>query len=233
MSFHGNGPGGSSSNSNEYGILGNFIYEAAKYLFISAGSEIEYFPWLRYRCSAPSMAKRYEIKIRYYPSDRLTFETLYNYRFSMVDSQDDFGIPKQDEIITQSIRGSVKYSPADNITFVTRIDFKAVDPSGSRGSLLLQDINIRLKKVPVSLWMRYCIFNTGGFESGLYTWENDLLYSFNIPVMYGSGNRAYLMISCKIGDKGELRLKYGTMTSVTKISFNEFREFRIQFKINI
>ncbi len=233
VSFHGNGPGGSSPNSNEYGILGNFIYEAAKYLFINAGSEIKYYPWLRYRCSAPSMAKRYELKIRYYPSDRLTFETLYNYRFSMVDGQDDIGIPKQDEIITQSIRGSVKYSPADNITFVTRIDYKEVGPSGSRGSLLLQDMNIKLKKVPVSLWVRYCIFNTGGFESGLYTWENDLLYSFSVPVMYGSGSRVYLMVSWKIGDKGEIRLKYATTTSVTKTSFDEFQEFRIQFKINI
>ena len=57
--------------------------------------------------------------------------------------------------------------------------------------LLLQDISIRFRKIPVSIWMRYCIFNTGGFESGIYTWENDLLNSFSIPVMYGSGNRAY------------------------------------------
>ncbi len=233
-SFHGNGPSGGSLNSNEYGILGNFTFEAARFLFISAGSDLRYYPWLRYRCSAPSMAKRHEIRIKYLPSQKLTIETLYNFRFSMVDSQDENRIPLQDEIVTQSVRGSVRYSPSEYLTLSTRADYKIVNPSGSKGMLLLQDVYIRFRRFPVSIWMRYSIFNTGGFESGLYTWENDLLNSFNIPVLYGNGNRAYLMASCKIADRVELRIKYGVITtSVINSRMKEVNEFKIQFRIII
>ena len=140
----------------------------------------------------------------------------------------------QEEVISRSVRGYVKYSPTGNIVFGTRIDFKLAEPAGSKGTLLLQDINIRFRKLPVVVWARYCIFNTGGFESGIYTWENDLLNSFNIPVMYGSGSRSYIMISWKPLEKIELRFKYGlTILEATTTAGKNAREVKIQLRINI
>jgi hypothetical protein len=82
--------------------------------------------------------------------------------------------------------------------------------------------------------MRYGIYNTGGYDSGIYTWENDLLNSFSIPVMYGSGNRRYIMASWKIKERAELRIKYGvTSTSVINGRMKDINEIRIQFRIMI
>jgi hypothetical protein len=234
VSFHGNGPAGGSGNRNEYGMLGNFTFEAAKFLFISAGSDMRYYPWLSYRSSAPSLAKRHEVRIKYLPLQKLTIEALYNFRYSMVNSHDENRIPAQDEIVSQSVRGLVKYSPSEYIALSTRADYKIVNPSGSKGMLLLQDINIRFRRIPVSIWMRYNIFNTGGFESGLYTWENDLLNSFSVPVLYGNGNRVYIMASWKIADRIELRIKYAsTATSVINNRMKDINEIKIQFRIII
>lgn len=233
-SFHGNGPGGSSSGTDQYGILGNFTFEAAKFLFISAGSDIRYYPWLRYRCSSPSLAKRDEIRIKYLPSQKLMFETLYDYKLSMVDNPDENKIPSQNNLITQSVRWSVRYSPSEYLTLNTRADYKIVKPSESKGMLLFQDINLRFRKFPVSLWIRWAIFKTGGFESCLYTWENDLLDSFSIPSLYGTGNRVYLMSSWKISNKAEFRIKYGvTATTVTNLRMKEVDELKFQFRIII
>ena len=100
--------------------------------------------------------------------------------------------------------------------------------------MLLQDINLKFRKLPVSVWMRYAIFNTGGFESGLYTWENDLLNSFSIPVLYGTGSREYFMVSWKISYKAELRIKYDvTSTTAINSKMKEVNEFKIQFRITI
>jgi hypothetical protein len=234
VSFHGNGPSGSSLNSNEYGILGNFTFEAARFLFISAGTDLRNYPWLRYRCSAPSLAKKHEIRVKYLPSQKLMFEALFSYRYSMVDDLDENTIPGQEEIVTQTLRGSIKYSPAEYLTLTSRADYKIVNPEGSKGFLFLQDINLRFRRLPLSVWLRYSIFNTGGFESGLYTWENDLLYSFSIPVLYGQGTRAYLMSSWKIGGRAELRFKYGvTSSSTLNMRMKENFDFRIQFRIMI
>ena len=54
ISFHGKGPLSSSAGDDVSGFLVNFTFEAAKYLFISAGCDLRYFPWMKYRCSAPS-----------------------------------------------------------------------------------------------------------------------------------------------------------------------------------
>ena len=232
ISFHGKGPGGGSASGNEQGILGNFTFEAAKHLFISGGCDIQQFQWLKYRCSSPSSAMRQEIRVRFTPTETLTIDASYNYRFSMVDNTEANGIPEQKQIITKSIKGSVRYSPYENLTLGTRIDYKVVDPSGSKGMLLLQDMVYRFRQLPVTLWFRYCIFQTDDWDSRLYIYENDLLYSFSIPALSGEGSRSYIMAKWEISDNAELRVKYGLTSLIESgTSTKNNKELKIQFKI--
>ena len=150
----------------------------------------------------------------------------------MADNPDENKIPSQNDIITQSVKWSVRYSPSEYLTLNTRVDYKIVKPLESKGMLLLQDVNLRFRKFPVSFWMRYAIFKTGSFESCLYTWENDLLNSFSIPSLYGTGNRAYIMSSWKISNKAEFRIKYGvTATTVTNLRMKEAKELKFQLRV--
>ncbi|MDP3003560.1 MAG: helix-hairpin-helix domain-containing protein [Bacteroidales bacterium] len=232
ISFHGKGPGAGSATGNDQGILGNFTFEAAKHLFISGGCDIQKFQWLKYRCSSPSSAMRQEIRVRFTPTETLTIDASYNNRFSMVDNTEANGIPEQKQIITKSIKGSVRYSPYENLTLGTRIDYKVVDPSGSKGMLLLQDMVYRFRQLPVTLWFRYCIFQTDDWDSRLYTYENDLLYSFSIPALSGEGSRSYIMAKWDIVDFAEIRVKYGLTSLIESgTSTKNNKELKIQFKI--
>jgi hypothetical protein len=215
FSFHGNGPGNSSLTRNQEGLFGNFTFEIAKYLFISAGCDIVHYPWLKYRCNAPSAGKKQEIKLKYLPSDKLTFEASWSSRQTMVNESESAGITKQTEITSGTVKCLLKYSPAVNLSFSSRFDYKTVNSTGSRGMLLLQDINYRFRSVPFTLWCRYCLFNTEDWESRLYTYENDLLYSFSIPALHGKGSRTYLMLKWDFDDYTDLRVKYG-ITSKTE-----------------
>ena len=82
--------------------------------------------------------------------------------------------------------------------------------------------------------MRYCVFRTDDYNSRIYTWENDLLYSFSIPALSGKGSRLYFMAGWKIAGKAELRFKYSilsdTDSSVTPV---DTEEFRLQLRISI
>jgi len=214
ISFHGKGPGNNSVTGNEHGVLANFTFEAAKHLFISGGGDIFYFPWLKFRCSSPSMGKRQEIRIKYLPSDALIIDASFRKRLSMVDNSNAQGIPELNLITSNAFKISVRYSPMEAITFTTRVDYKIISSSGNTGMLLLQDFNYRFNSIPLSLWGRYCIFNTDDWESRLYTYENDLLYSFNIPALSGKGSRSYIMVKWEFGYFVEIRVKYG-LTSLT------------------
>ena len=232
VSFHGKGTGSGSATGNEQGILGNFTFEAAKHLFISGGCDIQHFPWLKYRCSAPSWGMRQEIRVRFLPTEKLTIDASYSYRFSMVDNTETNGIPEQKQIITKSLKCSVRYSLSDNLTLGTRIDYKIVDPSGSKGMLLLQNLNYRFRSIPVSIWARYCIFNTDNWDSRIYTYENDLLNSFSIPALSGEGSRCYVMAEWEIGDFAEIRVKYGLTSLVESGKSPEDRdEVKVQFRV--
>jgi hypothetical protein len=230
--FIGNGPGSGSNTSNEMGILGNFTFEAARHLFISGGYDIQYFPWLKYRCSAPSKGVKRELKVRYIPSDKIVIDASYSYRLSMQDSAAVSGIPSQVNIISSSIRASARYSVNENLTLGTRIDYKIVNPSGNIGFVMLQDINYSFRRLPVTLWIRYCIFNADNWLSRIYTYENDLLYSFSIPALAGRGSRCYAMAKWKISDSLELRIKYGVTSVIADgDSVNNTDEIKLQFRI--
>jgi hypothetical protein len=232
VSFHGNGTGISSSNGNSRGILGNFTFEAARHLFITGGCDILNSPWLKYRNSSPSSGMKQEIRVKFLPSEKLTFEASYNYRFSAVDSAEKVGIPEQKKIITRSLKGSVKFNLLENLTLATRIDYKVTNPQGSSGAALSEDLNFSLRKIPLTFWLRYCIFNTDTWESRIYIYENDLLYNFSIPALSGEGSRSYVMAKWEIGSLADLRVKYGIMSIIDReMKVRESREIKIQLKI--
>ena len=230
--FLGQGPGSGSKTTNEKGILGSFSYEAAKHLFISGGCDMEHFPWLKYRCSSPSLGVRKEIKVRYLMSERVIMDASYDYRLSMVDKSDTRGIPDQDKLITRSIKASARYSIHENIILGTRIDYKIANPGESRGYSLFQEICYSFRHIPLTIWGRYCIFNTCDWSSRIYTYENDILYSYSIPALYGEGSRSYIMAKWKITDFVELRIKYGiTSTAIQGKSPENSDEIKMQFRI--
>jgi hypothetical protein len=172
------------------------------------------------------------MRIKFLPSDRITVEAEYNSRLSMQNRNKTYGIEKQDNLSSKLLKGIVRYSPDDNLTFGTRLDYKITQPDGSRGMLLFQDISYRFRKIPVSVWFRYCIFKTDDWDSRLYTYENDLLYSFSIPALSGEGSRSYLMISCKTGKFLDFRIKYAfTEIQPDKDSGKETEELKIQVRM--
>ena len=232
ISFHGKGPGNGSSTGNENTILGNFTFEAARHLFISGGYNLQHFLWLKYRCSAPTLGMKEEIRFKFLPTEKLTVDGSYNYRYSMVDSIETIWIPGQKETITKSFKCSFRYNLNDNLTLGTRIDYKISDPGGSKGTLILQDINYKFRKIPITVWLRYCLFKTDNWDSRLYAYENDMLYSFSIPALSGAGSTSYIMVKWEIANFAEIRLKYGlTSVAENRNDSQNRNEIKIQFRI--
>jgi hypothetical protein len=231
ITFYGQGPGTGSKTSNQKGVLGNLTYEAAKHLFVSAGCEVIYYPWLRYRNSAPSMGSRREVMIKYTPLEILTVDASYNYSLTMNDKSEEQGIPQQAKLITRTLRTAVHYTARNNLILGMRCDYKFVNPSGSKGFMLCQDVNYSFAQIPVTIWFRYCLFDTNDWTSRIYAYENDLLYSFSIPALSGDGSRSYLMLKWKIADLAELRIKYGITSVSSELSMKNTDELKLQFRV--
>ena len=126
----------------------------------------------------------------------------------------------------------IRYSPDDNLTFVTRMDYKVTQPGTNNGMLLLQDFNFRFRKVPVSIWFRYCIFKTESWDSRIYTYENDLLYNFSIPALSGEGSRSYIMLAWEALRFADVRVKYALTGLMQNRNYaSETKELKVQIRI--
>jgi hypothetical protein len=75
------------------------------------------------------------------------------------------------------------------------------------------------------------LFSTDDWNSRIYTYENDLLYSFSIPALSGEGSRSYVMIKWKLANYVELRVKYGITSIISSGNSKETDEFKMQFKL--
>jgi len=230
-SLHGRGPGNHSFTGNEEGILGNFTFEAASHLFISAGYDLCHYPWLKYRTSFPSISKKYEVKLRYLPASIINLEVSCNRKYSINDRQTDRGIATGKETDATTIKTITRFTLNDKLSLNTRIDYKWISQSGSRGMIMAQDLAYRFAGIPVKLWARYCIYTTDDWDSRIYLYENDLLYSFSIPAFSGKGTRSYIMAKWDIGDFAELRVKYGlTSRSGTNDIQSNIDDLKVQFR---
>ena len=74
--------------------------------------------------------------------------------------------------------------------------------------LLYQDIQIHPIELPFAAQLRIAYFNTDGYNSRIYAYENDLLYTFNIPAYYDKGIRYYINLKLKFSKNISLYLKY-------------------------
>jgi hypothetical protein len=60
-------------------------------------------------------------------------------------------------------------------------------------------------------------FETDGYNSRLYAYENDVLYSFSIPVFYDKGYRYYVNLNYDINKKLSIWLKWAQTVYKGKI----------------
>jgi hypothetical protein len=232
ISFHGKGTGSSSSAGFEREMLGNFTLEAARHLFISGGCDIRDFPWLKYRNSSPSHSLRKELRIRYFPDEKVALDISYSYRLATSDASGDHGIPQQENTIIRSLKTAGRVSLTETLLLGTIIENKFAAGSTSRGTVVLQDISYKFSKLPLRIWFRYCLFRTDDWDTRIYTYENDLLNSFSIPALSGEGSRTYIMAELKTGAFGEVRFKYGITSSEAPGKDAEYRnELKLQVRI--
>lgn len=230
-SFHSGAYCASAASSNETGLAASLHLEVASHLFVSAGADHYRVPWPRYRSSSPAYGNRTEIKCEYLPREDLSLRLTYTSAAREYDLENKSGISFSETRRRRLLAFTFSCSPAENLSLTTRVSASHIMPSGEKGFLLCQDISYALHAVPLRLWFRYALCSSGGYDSRLYAWENDLLYSFSVPAMYGECSRTFIMLSWKPSEKLELRAKYAITVSETELLRQLKQEVRVQCRV--
>lgn len=236
----------SSAIANEAGIYFGFKALAHKYFSISGYIDHYYFPWLKYRVSSPSTGRDYLTQINFNPSREVSAYIRYRFKNKQENYKEEYNyMPLISDIERHELRFLVSYNVSANIIFKNRIDMVIYKNSYSeteRGYLIYQDIMYRPVRFPLEATFRYSLFATDGYNSRIYTYENDVLYAFSVPSYFNNGQRWYLMLKWKIIPRITMWLRYARTTYFNKstigsgndiIDGNSKSEVKVEVKVRL
>jgi hypothetical protein len=192
----------SSAIANEQGIYFGFRALLAKRWRLSGYVDYFRFPWLRYRTDGPSSGRDYLLQLDFNPSGETNMYFRYRYKQKQENHSGDYDyMPVIARVERNEFRFFVSYAVFDFLIFKNRLDFvtynKEFDESES-GYQIYQDILYRPARFPLEVTFRYALFDTDGYNSRIYTYENDVLYAFSVPAYFDKGQRMYLMLKWKV-----------------------------------
>ncbi|HUZ60594.1 MAG TPA: hypothetical protein VMU83_17615 [Hanamia sp.] len=111
----------------------------------------------------------------------------------------------------QGFRTQFNYKLDSRFTFRSRVELSWYDKKGvvpQNGFLTFADILYKPILKPVSGNIRLEFFETDGYGSRMYAFENDVLYSYSIPVFFDKGYRYYVNMNYGITQKLSLWLRF-------------------------
>lgn len=191
--------------TNESGFYSGITIRPDDYLTIDAYADFYHFPWLKYRTDAPTSGSDYMVQLTYQPNKHVEIYSRYrsenkaiNYNPADLTLNPVMRKPKQG-LRTQF---SGRINPA--FTFRSRVELSWYDKKGAdaeKGFLTFADIIYKPLLRPFSGNARLLYFETDGYNSRLYAFENDVLYGYSIPVFFDKGYRYYVNVNYDVTRK--------------------------------
>lgn len=181
----------STSPVNEKGFYTGINIRPLEVLRIDAYADIFKFPWLRYRVDAPSTGAEYMLQLYYRPVRGADFYIRYrstNKAINTTEAGHALAVVKNKTRQNLRMQMSLKVNSA--FTFRSRTETIWYDSRS--GFTIYADVLYKpmLKKFSGNMRLQY--FETDDYDTRLYAFENDVLYSYSIPMVYGKGFRYYL-----------------------------------------
>ncbi len=179
---------------------------------IDAYADLFKFPWLKFRVNAPSAGSDYLVQLTYKHGKQLE---IYS-RFRSENKPTNFtaGQLVLTPLVNQSKQSwRIQYTYHINAAFTIRnraemLWFNKGSPGQEQGFLSWFDV---LYKPTLKKWaanVRFQYFETDSYNSRVYAFENDVLYSFSIPVFYNKGLRYYVNANYDVNKKMSLWIKW-------------------------
>lgn len=198
--------------SNESGFYSGITITPTSFLRIDAYADFYRFPWLKYRVDAPTAGNDYMLQITYQPNKQLQLRSRFRYEKKPINFNPDnynlnpvVGRPKK------SLRTEFDYKIDNRFTLRTRVELLVFDEKNDfrqNGYLAFVQVNYKPPLKPFSANTRLSYFETDGYDSRIYAFENDVLYGYSIPVFFDKGYRYYLNSHYKVSRKLSLWARF-------------------------
>lgn len=188
--------------SNENGLYGGVTVRPATAWRLDAYADMYIFPWLKYRVDAPGSGRDFFIQLTYAPDRRTEIYTRYRNESKQANQTGNSTVTRFLVFLPrQNWRSQISYKINTAITLRNRLELAWYDADGAgreTGFLLYIDLLYKPLLKPLSGALRVQYFETDGYNARIYAYENDVLYSYSIPVFFDKGYRYYLLLNYEL-----------------------------------
>src|SRR5690606_34074579 len=116
-------------------------------------------------------------------------------------------------VLRNNFRLEADYQISSSFRIRNRVEISLYRKGGrslESGFMSYQDLIFSPLSSAVSGNIRFAIFDTSGFNSRIYAYENDVLYGYSIPASQGKGVRSYINIRYSLSRTLDLWFRYAT-----------------------
>ena len=189
-------------NQGQRGIYLGVEAAPAPYWNILAYVDQFQFTWLTSQVNAPSRGHDYYLRVSHSFNRRTHAYLQFRSKTKMKNSTDAFVFSHYPIFYTKNaVRFNINYELGWDIHCANKAEYayyRNDDGSNEHGYFLCQDIAYKPENKPYSFSFRYAIFDAKDYNARIYAYENDVLYSFSVPALYGKGMRIYLLGKVKL-----------------------------------
>lgn len=233
FSFYSNALTESSKTNDEQGLYLGFKYYPASKWTLSAYADLFNYRWVKYTTAAPSGGNEVFAQLAFKVSGRAD---LYG-RFFQEDKEvkvttlnNAYNHPQQIK------RWRLNYTQqiSESIYLMSRMEWMTYTKfKDESGFLIYQDIAYKPMIRKLSFNGRIAYFTSDSYYSRMYAYENDLLYSFSIPALFGKGIRTYLNVKRSVNEKLSLWLKVAATCPFSPASSDEIEEKNAVYELKL
>lgn len=198
--------------TNEKGFYAGLSVRPNDFWRIDAFADFYQFPWLRFRVDAPSTGSDYLVQVNYRPSKQFEIYTRFQTGSKAINvNPAPLALSPIMQQPKKNWRTQISYKISRRFTIRNRAELLWFNKNGQneeQGFLIYGDIIYKSLFGPLSGNLRLQYFESDGYNSRLYAYENDVLYNFSIPVFYNKGVRYYININYEINKKLAVWIKW-------------------------
>ena len=231
---------------NERGLFAGISIRPSDVMRIDGYMDLYSFPYLKYRVDAPTKGKDFLIQLTYKPSKPVDFYTRYKSELKPINfNPGNLILDPLPARPRDSWRTQVGVKASRSVTLRSRLELVWYDRNtefAEKGFLTYFDFNYKPMLKPYSFNFRLQYFETDSYNTRLYAYENDVLYSFSIPVFYDKGYRYYVNLNYDLTRKISIWLRFAQTinpdktsigTGLDQITGNRKSEGKIQLLVNL